>query len=286
MSYIHLKTYDGVHYLCAENGGGGPINATRSWAAQWETFRMIPSQGGTVKSDTPVNFSTYDGTHYVCAENGGGGEVNATRQAASIWETFSIHRVDGAAEIANGSKVNLRAYDGHFLCAEGGGGAQLNATRTAAAQWETFTVELIPRSVTFPLHVTGTQRIKTGQWISLAATLADTGRVDSELHVWTNNEFTGFHGAGCVFAVDEMNQILWNSQLHTLGVDGTWIPGLPSSRTQLWNETIPADVMQVTETIRIAVLANPTNMLMRDIDMLVNVGKQIGAIAAVVAAIF
>ena len=286
MPYVHLKTYDGVHYVCAENGGGGPVNATRTWAAQWETFRLVPVQGGTVKSESAVNLCTYDGTHYLCAENGGGGEVNATRQWAREWETFYLHRVDGAAEITSGCGVNLRTYDGHYLCAESGGGRELIANRTVAAQWETFTVEVISRSATFPLYVDGTKEVAGGEWVGANATLTDAGRLDCDLHVWTRNRTYGFHGAACVFAVDEANQILWNSQLHTLGVDGLWIPGKPSSRTDHWDEEVPQDAMQKVAAIRLALVLNPTNMLMQDINTLVDVGKKIGEIAAVVSAIF
>lgn len=38
---IALKTNDG-HYLCAEAGGGGDVNATREGAGPWETFTVEP----------------------------------------------------------------------------------------------------------------------------------------------------------------------------------------------------------------------------------------------------
>lgn len=37
---IALKTFDG-HYLCAEGGGGGTVNATRDAVGGWETFTII-----------------------------------------------------------------------------------------------------------------------------------------------------------------------------------------------------------------------------------------------------
>lgn len=36
---IAIKTHDG-HYLCAEQGGGGPVNATRIEVGGWETFTI------------------------------------------------------------------------------------------------------------------------------------------------------------------------------------------------------------------------------------------------------
>ena len=36
---VHLRTVNG-HYLCAEGDGGGEVNATRTNAASWETFKL------------------------------------------------------------------------------------------------------------------------------------------------------------------------------------------------------------------------------------------------------
>lgn len=129
---IHLRTANG-HYLCAEGGGGGVVDATRTSPAQWETFDMeaVPVHG------QPGQFSAhlraFDG-HYLSAEGGGGGAISANRTVAAQWETF----------IASGDPSNhltFRTSDGHYVCAEGGGGAVIDATRTSAAQWETFQVE-------------------------------------------------------------------------------------------------------------------------------------------------
>jgi hypothetical protein len=35
---LALRTYDGSHYLCAEDGGASPINATRTGVGAWESF--------------------------------------------------------------------------------------------------------------------------------------------------------------------------------------------------------------------------------------------------------
>lgn len=37
---ISLQTYDGAHYVCAENGGGDKLVANRKEARQWETFTI------------------------------------------------------------------------------------------------------------------------------------------------------------------------------------------------------------------------------------------------------
>ena len=114
--FIQLRTYDGQRYVCAENGGGGAVNATRTWAAQWETFRLAPAQGGAVKAEVPVNFVTSDGMHYLCAESGGGREVVANRTVAAQWETFTVQvvpfellfpmRINGESRLSTGKWVS------------------------------------------------------------------------------------------------------------------------------------------------------------------------------------
>jgi hypothetical protein len=111
-SRVHLRTYDDIHFLCAENGGGGTVDATRTWAQTWETFTVVyaPGQSGPLGTNTQFHLQTYDGVHFVCAEGGGGGTVDATRTWAQQWETFTaINRAgmfpqrddSGAVEINN-----------------------------------------------------------------------------------------------------------------------------------------------------------------------------------------
>jgi hypothetical protein len=116
-----FKTANG-NYLCAEEGGGREVNATRTAAGGWETFEVVPHEGG-------VAIKASNG-QYWCAENGGGGALNANRDTPGAWERFTVVKVDGG--------VALQSIDGYFVCAEGGGGGQVNVTRTAAGAWETF----------------------------------------------------------------------------------------------------------------------------------------------------
>jgi hypothetical protein len=39
-SLVAIQTADGIHYFCAENGGGGPLVANRTAIAGWETFAL------------------------------------------------------------------------------------------------------------------------------------------------------------------------------------------------------------------------------------------------------
>jgi hypothetical protein len=139
MALVHLRTSNG-HYLCAEGGGGGAVDATRTAAAQWETFDLqlvfAPFVG-------PLGTLRAANNDYVCAEGGGNGPIVANRPSAAAWETFRIEGLTGTtAHLFGGEQIHLKAADGLYVCAEGGGGAAVDATRPAAAQWETFTVEL------------------------------------------------------------------------------------------------------------------------------------------------
>lgn len=131
---ISLQTYDGIHYLCAENGGGSTLVADRTEAHEWETFTAYIQE--TEASLLNISLKTFDSRHYICAENGGGSSLIANRTEAHEWETFEVN-----GSLKYGGKVSLRTYDGvHFLCADNGGGAGLIADRLEARTWETFRI--------------------------------------------------------------------------------------------------------------------------------------------------
>jgi hypothetical protein len=90
------------------------VDATRTSAAEWETFTVVyaPGPSGPLNTGTQFHLQTYDGVHFVCAEGGGGGGVDATRTWAQQWETFTaINRAgifpltddSGAVEVNNDS---------------------------------------------------------------------------------------------------------------------------------------------------------------------------------------
>lgn len=121
---ITLRTSAG-YYLCAENGGGSALNATRKAAAAWETFTVIPLGGNRFA------LRTRDG-HYLRAVDGGGKGVDAVATAIGAWENFTVVGLDN-------NRIAFRASNGQFICAEDGGGRELNANRGSAGSWESFT---------------------------------------------------------------------------------------------------------------------------------------------------
>lgn len=138
---IKLKAYDGVNFVCAENGGGQELVANRTSPREWETFDIL----GNFVFGGSISLKTYNGIHFVCAEDGGGKGLIANRTEAHQWETFKVigpnGKIDGSP-VSNGDKISLQTYDNkHFVCAESGGGQGLVANRTEAREWETFTVQ-------------------------------------------------------------------------------------------------------------------------------------------------
>jgi hypothetical protein len=117
-SRVHLRSYDDVHFLCAENGGGGVVDATRTWAQEWETFTLVyaPGQNGPVDTGTQFHLRTYDNVHYVSAEQGGGGQVDATRTWAQQWETFTAINKAGLFPLRDDSgNVEINNDSGQWM---------------------------------------------------------------------------------------------------------------------------------------------------------------------------
>ena len=122
-----LKASNG-QYVVAEGGGGGVVNANRSVASTWETFRLIPLGG--------ANFALQASNgQYVVAEGGGGGEVNANRGAIGPWETFTMVNVTGGKTV-----FRTTGAWSYYLMAMGGGGGDVYAYTTNWGPWESFTM--------------------------------------------------------------------------------------------------------------------------------------------------
>ncbi|HEX9061368.1 MAG TPA: metallophosphoesterase, partial [Clostridia bacterium] len=54
---ISLQTYDGIHFLCAESGGGGTTIADRTEAHEWETFQVNIVDGFHFSSKRIIHIS-------------------------------------------------------------------------------------------------------------------------------------------------------------------------------------------------------------------------------------
>jgi hypothetical protein len=111
---VAIKTTNGK-YLCAEDGGGSVVNATRDKIGNWETFEIVNLRRGNIAlkgvyadsddignretfqlkllKNNKVAFKTHD-KKYICAEDGGGGKVVANRDKVGSWETFEVVKVE------------------------------------------------------------------------------------------------------------------------------------------------------------------------------------------------
>jgi hypothetical protein len=254
---VQLRAANG-QFVTAEGGGGGAVNANRDVAAEWETF-VLTGIGGTIEPGSNVSLRAQNGD-FLCAEGGGGGAVVANRPWWLAWETFVMDfDVDvspqpdpsGIPTLVNGTNVNLQADNGQFVCAEGGGGQEVVANRSVALQWETFTVEVVRAN--FPIHEWGedTDANDSDNHLSTSVTLSNTARIDATTQTWTTNAWTGFVGRVTVFVEDADANILFSTPTRGFGVDGMFIPTSPSSRTDVWSDTVDQTVLDRAIALRI-----------------------------------
>ena len=111
----------------------------------------------------------------------------------------------------------------------------------------------------------GVVTLANNDFAEVHAQLSNNGRVDGETHIWTRNTLNGFTGGTVIFFYDKDQNVLWNTQMHTAGVDGTWIPGLPSSRDDLWLEQYPGDMSKVA-LLEARCILSPQNRLISDVN--------------------
>ena len=112
---ITLKSNN--NFVCAENGGGGVINANRTKAFQWEHFDLL------YMADHTVAIETFSG-QYVSAESGGGGNVIADRNWIRDWEKFTLVKTGPLS-------VTFRTMNGHYLAPASTFPHQISATATS-----------------------------------------------------------------------------------------------------------------------------------------------------------
>jgi hypothetical protein len=91
--HVALATSDGIHYLQAVNGGGGPLRASSQSVGALETFTIEKPGGGVIHDGDSIAQRAGDSSWYVVAEGGGGGNVSVTSTSQGGWETFTIQFV-------------------------------------------------------------------------------------------------------------------------------------------------------------------------------------------------
>ena len=139
------------HYLVAEDGGGGVVNANRTAAQAWETFTILDLNDGNLDSGDLIHLRASNG-RYVQAVNGGGSTVNAASPNQLDWELFRIVKRNGGGAINDGDLIGLQTLvSGRWVSALEGGGGGVDAHGVALDTWETFRIGLTPAPPTWRL---------------------------------------------------------------------------------------------------------------------------------------
>ena len=131
----------------------------------------------------------------------------------------------------------------------------------------------------------GPDHLATGEWMESKVIFSESGRVDTETSIWTTMKMYGFTGGCTTFFLDKNGNVLANTPMRPYGVDGVWIPGLPSSRTILEVDDVGQDVFNKTTELRIVHKLTPKSRLMEDINQGVAIGKSIAEVIAIIAAL-
>jgi hypothetical protein len=272
--FVHLHTYD-HHYLCAENQGGGEVNATRVVPHEWETFGVMTAHGPTIHSGDLCYITTIDEHSYLQAANGGGG-VDATPDQIGPREVWTLQSADGQDVLGDGAKIHILGPDRqHYLCAENGGGGVVDCTRLVAAQWETFTLEVLgSKPLTWS---SGDQVVGPGAYMATSVTLQQDGTLLVETRTECHKKLAGFTGGIVVVLLDEIGNVIANSPGKDYGVDGQWT-GLPWTRTvrEEYHLTSPADLWERTFQLGAFMAVDPHRRLEQDVKEAALEAKSLG----------
>lgn len=125
---VALRTWNGVNYLKAINGGDGAVVADATAIGSWERFRIVSFREGF----SPwVALQTTSG-RWVTVVNGGDGAVTSGTNYVNTDETFVLGTANGG--ITFGTRKTPRRY----VVAENAGGGAVNANRASAGIWGSF----------------------------------------------------------------------------------------------------------------------------------------------------
>lgn len=119
---VAIKTVNGK-YLCAEDGGGNIVNATRDKIGDWETFEVVDLRRGNIA------LKSYKGDYVRVTKDGEG--IYADSDDIGNRETFQL-------ELLKNNKVAFKTHDKKYICAEDGGGGKVVANRDKVGSWESF----------------------------------------------------------------------------------------------------------------------------------------------------
>jgi len=181
-------------------------------------------------------------------------------------------------------KVYFKTYNGQFVCAENGGGREVVANRERAAQWETFTIEIIGGGCVLPIRATQYTKVLSAGHMETTAVLNEDGKIYGQTTTWSTWKLEGFTGTAIVLVADANGNVLYRSNKHTYGVDGTWVPGKQSRRTDMWEEQMDASTAQKAASLTILQFHDPKNRFWSALNEAVDKGKTVAEIISIIAA--
>jgi hypothetical protein len=151
--------------------------------------------------------------------------------------------------------------------------------RFVLAIWATFgCVGAAKAQIHFPIHASQDDPIHGVGFMHTDVTIDASGRLTATTHTWSGNDFQGFHGSVAAVLLGQNRNLLWVSQTQSFGVDGKHVPfGGPSDRTDSWNDSVPAALLNQARFLAITQRWNPKPVALNDIaNWLQGLGNGIG----------
>eukprot|EP01025_Chloroclados_australasicus_P048807 TRINITY_DN553_c0_g1_i8.p1 TRINITY_DN553_c0_g1~~TRINITY_DN553_c0_g1_i8.p1 ORF type:complete len:223 (-),score=8.17 TRINITY_DN553_c0_g1_i8:238-906(-) len=74
-------------------------------------------------------------------------------------------------------------------------------------------------------------------------TLYSDGSIRGSTRTWSEDKFSGFTGSAFVVFLNDNLEQVWHTDMLKYGVNGKWIPGAPSDRTELWTQQMPRELV-------------------------------------------
>lgn len=181
----------------------------------------------------------------------------------------------GKISSVNSSQLLVKTADGQTLQGANAPGSQASYINAGQTVWFTPTKLYF---VSFPIETSRSDDVSVGHMKS-DVKLSNTGILRVTTKTWTNNNLQGFTGGVIVVLMKKDGNDLYVSAEHKYGVNGTNVPGAPSSRTETWTENVPLDKVNEAAKIAIVQMNAPTNR----IDDFIAHAKEVAEIAKTVS---
>jgi hypothetical protein len=110
-----------------------------------------------------------------------------------------------------------------------------------------------PSSMSFNVHT----RVGDGWHMTSTVTLNSSGQINGTTVLENHNNFFGFTGGVFAVALDENNEAVYSTEIHSFGINAAGFSKV-KTRTVTWSDTIPAIYLDKVEKITVVQVHNPT----------------------------